>query len=190
MLHILPNYQQNNSVNFKAYIKTSPYLKDALKNSIDNNICRQFLHKNLKKLAHDGTERVIEINYAKGKLQQWLMPGAFQVTVDGKKLNSNYHFGGGGISVQCARAIDSITPGVQEYKNNKTRLGKIRKKLEEVRSMFFLYDGAGLSPEKTEKYLDKKYQFYKKLYSKTIKEELVNIQNSLTAKGIWGFGKE
>ena len=187
MLAVTPVNNQNSSVNFKSYLKSTKYLKDALKGSIDENIARQFLHDNLNKLANDGLNRVVEIDYAKGKFRQWLQPGAFQVTVDGVKRPWNYHFGGGGVVVQCARAIESITEGVR-YKDTGSKLAKIKKKMRDARETYFLYDGKGISPEKTEKHFRKKYEFFNKLYHKTLKEDLVSIKNTLSAKGIWGKG--
>ena len=178
MLRISSTDSNNNTVNFKSYLKSTKYVKDALKGSIDENIAREFLHTKLNKLANDGKNSIVEINYAGGKFLQWLQPGAFQITIDGVKNSRNYHFGGGGVVVQCARAIESITEGVKN-KNTEGKLTKIRKKLHDVKALYFTYDGKDMDAQKVDKYLKKKYEFYKNLYHKTIK-------NTLSGKGIWG----
>lgn len=168
----------NKNTSFKSKIVPTEFLEKTIDMAIEQPICKTSFYNNLVKIMNDGKNNIVKFDFAKGKLLQFLLPGAYNVTVDGNKRPWNCFFGNITPEAQCIYAIMDYAKDI-DYTPQNSRLNKIEKRIQSAWNDMLgnnLYD---MPKGKAEKHLKKKYEYLKGLYNRTLSEEFVKLKNEI-----------
>ena len=168
----------NKNTSFKSKIVPTEFLRKTIDYAIERPATHRKFYDSLIKILNDGKNDIVKFDYAKGWLLQKILPGAYNISVNGEKRPWNCFFGNMTIEGQCNYAVTDFAKDI-DYKPAETKLDKIKKRHDQAWTQLVYLDSSQIGAKKHEKYMMKKMEYLKGLYYKTLSEEFEKVKKEI-----------
>ena len=171
----ISNTQPVKQTSFKSTIVPTKYLEETLDYAISKHCCQGKFLEALKKILNDGKKDIVKFDLAKGFIKQKLFPGAFNITVNGEKRPWNCYFGTRNRHAQCEYAVIDYAKDI-DYVEKGGLIEKIKTRYQNAWEEWIMHNCYDMEAQKADKHMKKKVDYLRKLYNKTLSEELFKVK--------------